>query len=77
MTPQEAEKTVPPHQDIRSELFENLKTEFTAALNADATLSEAAKAALVEWVDSDDPTADEVIAAISKNDPVEEELRND
>lgn len=72
-TPQEAEEPAPP-RDLRAELFQNLSTQFTAALNSDGSLPTDAREALGELLDSEVPTAAEVIAAASKSDPVEEDV---
>lgn len=72
-TPPEAEEPAPP-RDLRAELFQDLSTEFTAALNSNGSLPSVAREALVELLDSEAPTAAEIIAAASQNDPLEEEV---
>ena len=64
-------------RNLRAELFQNLENIFTALLNTDATLPVAAKNALFEWVGSEAPIAEDVIVAISKNDPAKKELENE
>lgn len=68
-TPQEAEEPAPP-RDLRAELFQDLTTQFQTALDSNDSLPAAAREALVELLDSDAPTAAEIIAAASMNDPV-------
>jgi hypothetical protein len=58
-------------RDLRAELYQNLSTQFAAALDSNGSLPTAARMALVELLDSDAPTATEIIAAVSKSDPVE------
>lgn len=64
-------------RDLRAELFESLSTQFEAALETDSSLPLAAKSSLVELLKSDTTTADQIIAAASKNDPAEEEAGNE
>ena len=72
-TPQAAEEPDAP-RDLRAELFLDLSTRFAAALSPNDSLPAAAQEALVELLGSDAPTAAEIIAGASKNDPVKEEL---
>ncbi len=74
--PQAAEEPDAP-RDLRAELFENLSTQFGAALEADGSLPAAAQQALVEFLDLESPAAGQIIAAVSKNDPEEEEVPNE
>lgn len=71
-TPQEAEEPTPP-RDLRSELFGDLSARFSEGLESDGTLPVAAQEALVELLELDGPTADEIIAAASKNDSEEKD----
>jgi hypothetical protein len=71
-TPEEAEELAPP-RDLRAQLFQDLSTRFTAALESDGSLPAAAQKALVELIDSEAPTAAQIIGAASKSDPEEEE----
>jgi len=71
-TPQVMEEAESP-RDLRAELFGDLSTQFAAALEADGSLPTAAQKALVELLISDVPTAAEIIAAASKNDPLKKE----
>lgn len=75
-TPQVAEGPEAP-RDLRAELFENLSTQFGAALEADGSLPTAAQQTLVELLELEAPTAAQIIAAASKNDPEEEEVPNE
>ena len=70
--PQEAEDMESP-KDLREKLFQDLLTEFAAALDSDGSLPAAAQKALVGLLTSDVPTVDEIIEAASKNDPSQEE----
>ena len=72
-TPQDVEESAPP-RDLRAELFQALSTRFAEALESNGSLPAAAQVALVQLLDSESPTAAEVIAAASKNDSVEEEV---
>lgn len=71
-TPQVTEDAEPP-RDLRAELFGDLSTQFAAALEAGGSLPAAAQKALVELLDSDAPTAAEIILAASKSDPLNKE----
>lgn len=75
-TPQAAEEPEAP-RDLRAELFENISTQFGAALEADRSLPAAAQLALVELLGVEAPTAAQIIAAASKSDPEEEEVPNE
>ena len=75
-TPQAAEESEAP-RDLRAELFHDLSTQFAAALESDGSLPVAAQEALVELLDSELPTAAQIIAAASKNDPEEGEADNE
>lgn len=68
-TPQMMEEAESP-RDLRAELFGDLSTQFAAALEADGSLPAAAQKVLVELLDSDAPTAAEIIVAASKSDPL-------
>ena len=72
-TAHDVEEPTPP-RDLRAELFQDLSTRFAAALELNGSLPTAAQEALVELLDSEAPTAVEVIAAALKNDSVEEEM---
>ena len=61
-SPKEAEEPGPP-RDLRAELFEDLSARFAAALESDESLPATAQEALVDLLDSDAPTADQIIAA--------------
>jgi hypothetical protein len=67
--PQVMEEAESP-RDLRAELFGDLSTQFAAALEDDGSLPAAAQKALVKLLDSDAPTAAEIIAAASKSDPL-------
>ena len=72
-TPSQAvEPSVPP--DLRAELFQELSTQFAAALSSKGSLPAAAQKTIVELLDSGAPTAAEIISAASKNDPPREEV---
>jgi hypothetical protein len=71
-TPAQAEEPTRP-ADLRVELFQDLLQRFAAALSSNGSLPVAAQEALVELLNSDAPTAAEIAAAASKNDPVKEE----
>ena len=75
-TPNAAEEPEAP-RDLRAELFENLSYQFGATLEADGSLPAAAQQALVELLDLEAPTAAQIIAAASKDDPDEEEVPNE
>jgi len=64
-------------RDLRAELFQCLSTQFAAALESNGLLPVAAQEALVELLDSEDTTATQIIAAVSKNDPEEEDAGNE
>jgi len=72
-TPSEAEEPTR-SPDLRSELFQDLSTRFASALSASDSLPAAAQKVLVQLLDSDAPTAAEIIAAASKSDPLKEEV---
>jgi hypothetical protein len=72
-TPQEVEEPLPP-RDLRAELFLDLSTHFSTVLDSDASLPTSARAGLVAVLALDAPTAAEIIAAASKNGPVETEM---
>ncbi len=65
----------PPRQtDLRAELFKDLSARLTSELSSKGSLPTAAQKALVELLESDAPTAAEIIAAASKSDPPKEEV---
>jgi hypothetical protein len=70
-SPQQTEEQSPP-RDLRAELFQDLSTQFAAELDSNASLPVAARVALIELLDSDAPTAAEIIAAASINDSIAE-----
>lgn len=74
--PQEVEEPAPP-RDLRTELFEDLSTQFATALESNGSLPLAAQKALVQLLDSEVPTAAQIIAAASINDPEEEVAGNE
>jgi hypothetical protein len=74
--PEEAEEAEAP-RDLRAELFQCLSTKFAAALEAAGSLPSAAKEALGGLLDSDAPTAGQIVAAVAKNDPVKQEAGNE
>ena len=74
--PEEEEEVEAP-RDLRAELFQCLSTEFAAALEATGSLPSSAKEALVGLLDSDAPTAEQIVAAAAKNDPDEKEAGNE
>lgn len=76
LAPHEAEEPAHP-RDLRAELFEGLSTQFGSALESDGSLPTAAQEALVELLDSEVPTAAQIIAAASKSEPEEEEAPNE
>ena len=71
-TQEEAEAPAPP-RDLREELFQDLSSQFSAALESDGSLPATAQNALVELLDSEALTAAQIISAASKSDPEEEE----
>ncbi len=75
-TPSEAEEPTR-SPDLRSELFQDLSTQFASALSSKSSLPAAAQKALIQLLDSDAPTAAEIIAAASKSDPLEAEVGNE
>jgi len=75
--PQEPEDPTPPPRDLRAELLQDLSIEFASALISDASIPATAREALVELLDSDAPTAAEIIVAVFKKDPIEEEVTNE
>jgi len=75
-TAQEPEEPALP-RDLRAELFQDLSTQFATALESNGSLPAAAKEALAELLDSETPTAAQIIAAASKNDPEEGEAGNE
>lgn len=64
-------------RDLRVELFQDLSDQFAAALNSDESLPSPAREALAELLDSDAPTAAEIIAAASKDEYVEEDVTDE
>lgn len=76
VTPQEIEAPEPP-RDLRAELFQNLSTQFAGALKSNGSLPVAAQEALVELLDLEAAAADQIIAAVSKNDAEEVESGNE
>lgn len=75
-TPSQPEQPPRP-KDLRAELFEDLSTRFASELSSKGSLPTAAQEALVELLDSDAPTAAEIIAAASKSDPPKEEVSHE
>ena len=75
-TLQEAEEAESP-RDLRAELFQGLSTQFAAALESNGSLPGAAQEALIALLDSEAPTASEIVAAASKNDPADGEVGNE
>lgn len=75
-TPEVAEEAEAP-RDLRAELFQCLSTKFADALAAAGSLPSAAQDALVGLLDSDAPTAEQIVAAAAKNDPEEKEEENE
>jgi len=65
----------PRASDLRVELFQDLSTRFASELSSKDALPTIAQEALVELLDSDAPTAAEIVAAASKSDPLNEEMR--
>ncbi len=70
-TPQDIPEGPEAPRDLRAELFENLSTQFAAALKADGSLPTIAQEALIELLDSETSTAAQIIAAASKLDTEE------
>lgn len=75
-TPQEAEEPAPA-RDLRAELFADLSARFAEGLESDGTLPAVAQEALVELLESGNPTTDKIVAAASKNDPEKEGSDNE
>jgi len=75
-TPSQPEQPPQP-TDLRAELFQDLSTRFATELSSKGSLPTAAQEALVELLNSDDPTAAEIIAATSKSDPPKEEASHE
>ena len=63
--------------DLRAELFDDLSARFALELNSIGSLPNATQHALIELLGSDAPTEAEIIAAISKSDPFEEEISHE
>lgn len=63
--------------DLRTELFENISSQFSIALESDGSLPAAAKSALVELVDSEVPTAAQIISAASISDAEEQDASDE
>lgn len=76
VTPSQTEQP-PRSTDLRAELFQDLSTRFASELSSKGSLPTAAQEALVELLDSDAPTAAEIIAAASKSDTPEEEVSHE
>lgn len=76
LTPEKVEEIAPP-RDLRAELFQDLSTRFTAALESDGSLPAAAQKTLAELIDAEAPTAAQIIGAASKSDPEEEEATSE
>ena len=74
-SPQEAVEPAP-QRDLRAELFKDISTKFSAALRSNGLLPVAAQEALIEILDSEAPTAAQIIAA-AKIDLEEEEGSNE
>lgn len=75
-TPSQPEQPPRP-TDLRAELFQDLSTRFASELSSKDSLPTAAQKLLVELLDSDAPTAAEIIAAVSKSDPPKEEVSHE
>jgi len=70
-TPPQPEQPPRP-TDLRAELFQDLSTRFASELSSKGSLPTSAQEALVELLNSDAPTGDEIVAAASKSDSVKE-----
>ncbi len=75
-TPQAAEVPEAP-RDLRADLFQGLSTQFAAALESNGSLPAAAQEALIALLNSEAPTASEIVAAASKNDSADGEAGNE
>jgi hypothetical protein len=75
-TPPQPEQPPQP-SDLRAELLQDLSTRFASELSSKDSLPIAAQEALVELLDSDAPTAAEIVAAASKSDPLKEEVSHE
>lgn len=75
-TPEVMEEVATP-KDLRAELFQDLSTRFTEALESDGSLPAAAQKALVEFLDLDALTAAQITEAVSKGDHEEKEAPNE
>jgi hypothetical protein len=75
-TPHDAEESGAP-RDLRAELFQALSTRFAEALESNGALPAAVQDALVQLLDSESPTATEVLAAVLKTDSEEEDVADE
>jgi len=75
-TPSQPEQPPRP-MDLRADLLEDLSTRFGSELSSKGALPTAAREALVELLNADAPTAAQIIAAASKNDPQKEEVSHE
>lgn len=75
-TPSQPEQPQRP-PDLREELFQDLSARFASELSSKGSLPTAAQEGLVELLDSDAPTAAEIVAAASKSDPLNEEVSHE
>jgi hypothetical protein len=64
----------PSPKDLRAQLAADLKAEFTANLSAVSGLPKVACASLVELLGNSTPTATDVIASLSLEDPKQPEI---
>jgi hypothetical protein len=63
--------------DLRAELEADLKSEFTANLSAAGSLPKVVCDSLVALLSASGPTSAEVIAALSLEDPTQQEVPNE
>ena len=64
-------------RDLRAELQSNLESEFTAKLEANRTLPDAASKSLVALLNARGPTAADVIEALALEDPIKPEVTSE
>ena len=67
----------PRPSDLRAELFEDLSSRFASELSSKDSLPTAAQDALIELLDSDAPTAAEIVSAASLSDPLKVEVSHE
>jgi hypothetical protein len=72
----QAATTAPP-RDLRAGLQDGLIEEFTKNLNSEATLPNLANEALVALLSASNPSSQEVITALTLEDPIELEVPNE